>query len=607
MSATRWDVWVGCPAWQPAWRLDGPALLFLLPILLVSAAAAIYAPAYLRQERYRDEGRARFWLMYVLFVAGMIGTALAADFVSFLVCWEVMTLASYVLVAYETRDPAVLRAAFKYFVMTHVGTGGLLFGAILLRAAGGSFAFDGLPDTLRALDAARPATLHLALALLFIGFATKAGLYPFGDWLPDAHPAAPAPVSAVLSGVMVKLGLYGLLRIFVGMLAAAVPHAAQAWGWAIGGFGLLSALVGGAAACVALDAKVLLAYSSIAQSGLIALGFGAALVLAPTHPALAALALLGATFHVLGDAVVKALLFLNAGALQWRTGSRRLADLGGLFEAMPVTGWCGLVGALAIAGAPPLSAFTAKWLMIQATVLSRVGVVTVGGLGLLLASLLSVLYAVKFFAAGFANRPMRTGKLEVPASMQAAQVILAVAVVGLALAPGAVLAALARALHGVPALAAADPRVFGVLLLPVSGAFAPILLLAIGVWAAVIARLAVGGGAITRRGVWTGGVVVARDDATLHPLGFYSPLREALRRAYPAPRWRALARPAWVVPAVNVDRWFYRPATNAGRRLVSGLRLVHTGVPHLYLVWQLAGAAALALLLLALLRRGGTP
>jgi hydrogenase-4 component B len=607
MSPVRWDVWVGCPAWHPAWRLDGPALLFLVPIVLVCAAAAFYAPAYLDQERYRGESRARFWTMAALFALGMIGTVLAADFVSFLVCWEVMTLASYVLVAYETRDPAVLRAAYKYFVMTHVGTGGLLFGAILLRVAGGSFAFETLADTLRALDAARPATMHAALALLFLGFATKAGLYPFGDWLPDAHPAAPAPVSAVLSGVMVKLGLYGLLRIFLITLAIAAPAAAHAWGWAIGGFGLLSALVGGAAASVALDAKVLLAYSSIAQSGLIALGFGTALVLAPTHPALAALALLGASFHVLGDAVVKALLFLNAGALQWRTGSRRLADLGGLFEAMPVTGWCGLIGALAIAGAPPLAAFTAKWLMLQATVLSKVAVVSVGGLGLLVASLLSVLYAVKYFAAGFANRPMRSGRLEVPAAMQAAQVLLAVVVVALALAPGVVLAALARMLHGVPALAAADPGAFGALVLPATGAFAPILLLALGVWAALIARLAVGGGVPVPQAAWTGGVWVARDQATLHPLGFYSPLREALRRAYPAPRWRALPRPAWVLPAVDLDRWVYRPATATGRRLVSGLRLIHTGVPHLYLIWQLAGAAALALLLLALLKHGGTP
>ena len=587
-----------------AWRLDGLALVFLIPVLVLSVLAALYAPAYLRQERYRDENRARYWLLYPLFVAGMIGTVLAADLVAFLVCWEIMTLASYVLVAYETREPEALRAAFKYFFMTHCGTACLLFGAVLLRVAGGSFAFDSLPATFATLAASRPLVLHAVLALLFVGFATKAGRYPFGDWLPDAHPAAPAPVSAVLSGIMIKLGLYGVLRVFVAMLATAAPAAAPVWGWVIGGFGLVSALVGGFAACAAMDAKVLLAYSSIAQSGIIALGIGASLVLQPIQPALAALALLAAAFHVVGDAAVKALLFLNAGALQWRTGSRRLEDMGGLFEAMPVTGWTALAGTLAIAGFPPLTAFTAKWLILQATVLSREPALTVAGLGLLFASLLSVLYAVKFFAAAFANRPMREGKLEVPAPMRAVQVILAVIVVALGLMPGPVLRLLAGALAPLPPLAGLTAAAWAPLALgPLTGALAPLLLVALGVWAFVIARLALGKPEVSAaREVWSGGVP-DHGSLRVHPLGFYSSVREALRRAYPTPRWPRIKRPGWVLPAVDPDRWLYRPAAGAGRRMTDGLRHVHTGVPHVYIAWQLVGAVALALLLALLLRR----
>ncbi|MFN8177572.1 MAG: proton-conducting transporter membrane subunit [bacterium] len=600
MSRNLWEI-VGP---HLAWHLDGLTLLFLIPVLVVSAVAALYAPAYLGQERYREESRVRFWMLYAVFVAGMVGTLLAADLVLFLVCWELMTLASYVLVAFETREAEALRAAFKYFFMTHCGTACLLFGAVLLRAAGGSFAFDNLPATLGALAAGHPVLLHTVLALFFIGFATKAGLYPFGDWLPDAHPAAPAPVSAVLSGVMIKLGLYGVLRIFVATLAAAAPASAPLWGWILGAFGLLSALVGGFAACAAMDAKVLLAYSSIAQSGLVALGIGAALVLQPLQPALAALALLGAAFHIVGDAAVKALLFLNAGALQWRTGSRRLEDMGGLFEAMPVTGWTALVGTLAIAGFPPLTAFTAKWLMLQATVLSRVPAVTVAGLGLLVASLLSVLYAVKFFAAAFANRPMRAGDLEVPGAMRAAQVLLAIAVVAIGLAPGAVLSALARGLAGLPPLAAAGSHGWDVFTLgPLTGALAPALLIVLGAWAFSIARLMVGrGDAPATRAVWTGGVPDG-GSPLVHPLGFYSAVREELRRAYPIPRWPRLKRPGWVLPAVDPDRWLYRPAAGVGRRMTDGLRHVHTGVPHVYLAWQLMGAAALVLLFMLLLRQ----
>lgn len=600
MNSSWWDLVVQ----HLTLRLDGVALLFLLPVAGLSLVAAIYTPPYLAQERYRGESRSRYWLAYLVFFGGMTGTVLAANFILFLVFWEVMTLASDILVAYETRDPAAVRAAFKYFVMTHVGTGFLLFGAVLLGVMGGSFAFDRLPATFRALAATNPALLHVTLGLLFVGFATKAGLYPFGDWLPDAHPAAPAPVSAVLSGAMVKLGLYGILRVFIGFLAVSAPGAAVAWGWVLGGFGLLSALVGGAAACAAMDAKVLLAYSSIAQSGLIAFGFGAALVLTPAHPALAALALLGACFHILGDAAVKGLLFLNAGALQWRTGSRRLEDLGGLFEAMPVTGWTALVGSLAIAGIPPLTAFVGKWLMLQATVLSRSPVVSLAGLGLLMASLLSVLYAVKFFAAGFANRPMRPGNLEVPDAMQAAQISLAAVAVALGLAPGAVLGWIAAILAPLPPLAAAGPVAWGSSLAPVTGAVAPLLLLGLGAWAALVARAAVGGGpAPAPREIWMGGVPADRVPPRIHPLGFYSPMRESLRRAYPAPHWHRIARPQWLLTALDLDRWLYGPAGAAGRRFVSGLRRLHTGVPNLYLAWQLAGATALALLLLLLLRR----
>lgn len=604
MHGSGWDMIAISSAWPPAWRLDGLSLLFLAPVVFVSAVAALYAPAYLRQERYRDESALRFWLFGALFVAGMIGTLLAADLVAFLVCWEVMTLASYVLVAHETRDATVARAAFKYFFMTHVGTSCLLFAAVVLGMWGGSFSFARLPETFRALAATNPAALHGLLALLFVGFATKAGLYPFGDWLPDAHPAAPAPVSAVLSGVMVKLGLYGMLRVFVELLASAAPAAAAGWGWVIGGFGLVSALAGGAAACVATDGKVLLAYSSIAQSGIIAMGLGAALALQPVSPALAALALLAAAFHVVGDAVVKALLFLNAGALQWRTGSRRFEDQGGLFEAMPVTGWTALAGSLAIAGFPPLTAFTGKWLLLQATVLSRQPVVSLAGLGLLVASLLSVLYAVKFFAAGFANGPMRAGRLDVPRGMRAAQVVLAGAAVVMGILPGLVLAGLAKGLGQLPVMAAADPRAWSAALLPASGAFAPLLLLVLAAWGLAFARACVGPGAAPEaRDVWMGGVPAVRGAPRLHPLGFYSPLREALRRAYPALRAPRPPRVAWLTRSVDFDRWFYVPALETGRRLTASLRRLHTGIPNVYIAWQLAGALALALLLALLVRR----
>ena len=585
-----------------AWRLDALGVAFAIPTLLLVLVAAVYAPPYLRQERYRRESAGRYWVAYVVFAAAMLAVLAAWDLLVFLVSWEVMTLASYVLVAHETSEPGAVRAAFKYFVMTHAASACLLLAVMVLWAEGGSLGFDGVRDTLAELAAQRPVALHAVLGLLFVAFATKAGLYPLGDWLPDAHPAAPAPVSAVLSGIMVKIGLYGFLRFFVWALAAALPAVAQAWGYPLAAAGALSAVLGGFAACAAGDTKVMLAYSSIAQSGLIALGIGAGMVLAPDHPVLAQLALLGALFHAVSDAAVKALLFLVAGSLQYRTGSRRLEAMGGLFRAMPVTAWTALVGCLAIAGFPPLTAFTGKWLMLQGSMLGGSAVLAALGLALLIASVLSILYALKLFSGAFLNGPMRPERLEVPALMRGAQLVLAVVVLALSVTPGLWLGLLARALEG-PALPALSvPTGWGVFTVAAaSGAYVPLVLVVAAAWVAFLAVLAAGrAGARRRVRTWMGGEQQGASSlAPISPTGFYVPMREAMGGAYAGVRFRPLPLPRWVVPAVNVDRWLLGPVVGAVRGIGETLQRVHTGTVHRYIVWQLLGALALVAALLA--------
>ena len=581
-----------------SWRFDALSMVLAIPTVLLVIIAGVYAVDYLDQPRYHKESRARFWLLYGLFGAGMLATLGSRDLLQFLISWEVMTVASYVLVAYETHDPSVLRAAFKYFVMTHVATACLLLAVLLLWAEGGRLGFDALPATLGRLAIERPLMLHFVLGLMFVGFATKAGLWPFGDWLPDAHPAAPAPVYAVLSGVMVKIGLYGFLRFFLWALAPAAPDIAVTWGYVLVAAGVLSALVGGFAACAASDTKVLLAYSSIAQSGLISVAIGTGLVLLPTHPALAMLALLAALFHAVSDAAVKGLLFFAAGSVQYRTGSRRLEDMGGLFNAMPVSGWTALVASLAIAGFPPLTAFIGKWLMLQATVLSAAPLLVAAGLAVLLASVLSILYAVKFFSAAFLTRPMRPERMEVPARMQDAQVALALIVLALGLAPGYWLRFLGAALAEVPTLAAtAGPgtTMFGVT--SASGAVVPVVLVLGATWACALAYLALGPARPPRRvDTWMGGAVVGSEPAPVIALGFFVPLREMMHAVYHPLRWPALHAPAWVLPAVDADRWLFRPAVAQVKRFSEALGSLHTGAPHRYIVWQLIGTLLLLLL-----------
>jgi hydrogenase-4 component B len=581
------------------WQLDAMSAVFAIPTLLLLVVAAVYARPYLAQQRYREESALRFWVCYALFGAGMLGVLAAWDLLQFVVSWEVMTLASYVLVAHETSEPGAVRAAFKYFVMTHAASACLLLAAMLLWADGGSLGFDALRGTLAHLAAQRPVMLHVVLALLFVAFATKAGLYPMGDWLPDAHPAAPAPVSAVLSGIMVKIGIYGFLRFFVWALASASPDAAVLWGFLLAVIGAVSAVLGGLAASASRDTKVMLAYSSIAQSGLITLGVGTGLALMPSQPLLAQLALLGALFHTVSDAVVKALLFFVAGSMQLRTGSRKLEDLGGLFRAMPVSAWTALVACLAIAGFPPLTAFTGKWLMLQASVLSRSGILVSAGLAMLVASVLSILYALKFFAAGFLTKPMRPGRLEVPAPMQAAQIVLAACVLALSVTPGLWLGLLGRALDGVPVPAVSAASGWAVFAFgPASGAYAPLLLVLAGGWVVVLGVLALGRSRVARPvGVWMGGVPAGTDPAPVEAWGFFVPLRESMRGAYPSLRFRPVALPGWVVPVMDADRWLYGPAARAGRRVGQALQRAHSGTAHRYIVWQLVGALALIALL----------
>jgi hydrogenase-4 component B len=581
-----------------AWRLDALGLVFAAPTVVLLVAVAVYAGPYLAQPHYHGESRTRFWLLYALFGAAMVATLAARDLLQFVVCWEVMTLASYVLVAHDTRDPTVVRAAFKYFVMTHAASACLVLAVMVLWARTGTLRVDDLPAALGYLADADPAALHVVLGLLFVAFATKAGLYPLGDWLPDAHPAAPAPVSAVLSGAMVKLGLYGLLRFFAWGLAAAVPETAAVWGMAIATAGAVSALVGGFAASASQDTKVMLAYSSVAQSGLIAIGIGSGLALAPAHPLLAQLALVGALFHAVSDTAVKGLLFLVAGSLQFRLGSRRLEDLGGLFGAMPRTAWTALIASLAIAGFPPLTAFTGKWLMLQATALSA-DAFTVGvGAALLVASVLSILYAVKFFAAGFLTRAERTGIGDVPVPMQAAQGVLAGAVVLLGVLPGLWLFLVGQALAGMPVPPPPAPSGWGLLGFgPATGAYVPLVLVLGALWAGALARMAVGrAGTVRRVRAWSGGAPEL-PAMPIHALGFYVPLREPMRRAYAALRFRPLAVSPRLLAALDADRWVFRPAVRTGRRVGAALQRAHSGTAHRYIVWQLVGAALLIILL----------
>jgi formate hydrogenlyase subunit 3/multisubunit Na+/H+ antiporter MnhD subunit len=335
-------------------ELDPLSAWFLLPTLLLSALSAIYGVGYLRMWQGR-RSLGPVWFFYCLLVLGMMLVLLARNAVLFLVAWELMALASFFLVTFEHERESVREAGWIYLVATHLGTAFLLVFFLLLARETGSMDFT--------IWAAKGVQAHGLAGILFllavIGFGTKAGFMPFHVWLPEAHPAAPSHVSAVMSGVMIKTGIYGLLRAL--MFLGAPPFW---WGWVLIGIGLTSGVLGVLFALAQHDLKRLLAYHSVENIGIIALGFGVGLLgMSAGLPVLIVLGFGGGLLHVVNHALFKGLLFLGAGAVLHGTGTREIDHLGGLLKRMPWTAVMFLIGAVAISGLPPLNGFVSEFLI----------------------------------------------------------------------------------------------------------------------------------------------------------------------------------------------------------------------------------------------------
>jgi len=332
-------------------QIDPISAVFLLPILGLSAIAAIYGIEYLSTYK-ENKNIGASWFFYNMLLIGMMLVVVARNGLLFLVAWEVMSLASFFLVTFEHERQEVCRAGCIYLVATHVGTAFLIVFFILLSIQAGSMDFDTVP--------AIPSSLAGVLFLLAVlGFGTKAGFMPLHIWLPHAHPAAPSHVSAVMSGVMIKTGIYGIVRSFT---ILGMPPAW--WCWLLICIGAVSGILGVLFALAQHDLKRLLAYHSVENIGIITLGLGVGLLGVNTNsPTLAVLGFAGGLFHVINHAVFKGLLFLCAGAVLHSSGTGNLDLLGGLIKRMRWTTFAFLIGSIAISGLPPLNGFVSELLI----------------------------------------------------------------------------------------------------------------------------------------------------------------------------------------------------------------------------------------------------
>jgi formate hydrogenlyase subunit 3/multisubunit Na+/H+ antiporter MnhD subunit len=333
-------------------RLDALANFFLLVIFGVGALLSVYGLGY--WQDYRGRGVVgRSVCLYQWLLAALALVVTAANAVLFLMAWEIMTLTSFFLVTTDDEDAEVRRAGLIYLIASHLGTASLLVLFGLWGQQAGTLDFAGWSAP------ASPGLAGTLFVLAVVGFGTKAGFLPLHVWLPHAHPAAPTPVSALLSGVMIKLGIYGLLRVLT--LLGPPPGW---WGLTLLGIGVVSGLGGVVYALVQRDLKRVLAYSSVENVGIIALGLGTGVLgLANGKSGVAFAGFAGALLHVLNHSLFKSLLFCGAGCLVHATGTRQLEGQGGLLRRMPWTGTTFLIGCVAIGGLPPLNGFVGEWLV----------------------------------------------------------------------------------------------------------------------------------------------------------------------------------------------------------------------------------------------------
>jgi len=339
--------------------LDGLSSLLLLAISVVSTAAMLFSARYMEQYT----AKSKYLSLFMLMVAGMNGVVLSGDIFNLFVFLEIASIASYALVGFGCEHEE-LEASFKYMVMGSIGSIFVLFAVALVYGNTGSLNMAYISKAIQ--SSGLNAGLAFALALFITGFGLKAALVPFHAWLPDAHPSAPAPISAMLSGVLIKaLGVYALARVVFNVFGISISI-----GWLLIVLGILSMVAGAFLAIGQWDFKRLLAYSSISQLGyvILGIGLGGLIIARGGNLAWASLAILGGLFHLINHAVYKSLLFLTSGSIEMSTGTRQMKQMGGLAEKMPVTRATCTVASASIVGIPPFSGFWSKLILVIAAI-----------------------------------------------------------------------------------------------------------------------------------------------------------------------------------------------------------------------------------------------
>ena len=588
-----------------ALRIDGLSAFFLIVIGVVGAAVAVYGFGYSEAYEGRYSLRRLGALLSVLLLSLSV-QVMADNALTFLMAWEAMSLSAYLLVLTEHDRPGTVRAANWYIAITHAGFAALVAMFLLLSAGELTSSFAAM----RAASLA-PGVRDAAFVLALFGFGAKAGVVPLHVWLPMAHPVAPSHVSALMSGVVIKMGVYGLLRVTIDLLGGGPAW----WGGLVLALGTVSALFGVLYALMEHDLKRLLAYHSVENIGIIFIGIGAGLMFQSYGlTTLATLGVVGGLYHTINHACFKGLLFLGAGSVLHATGTRNMEEMGGLIKRMPRTALFFLVGACAISALPPLNGFASEWLVFQTllggSAIPQPEVAVIMPIAVAMLALTSGLAAacfVKAFGITFLaipRSPEAEHAHEAPRSMQVGMVSLVLMCVGLGLAPFAVVPLLGSSLAGLGGLAPTAAAFTLALPLYVTGTFgqmsAPLLALGLVLLLALVPLVLRVLGADRRLRVgdtWGCGRIGQTARMEYTATAFAEPLRRVFAELYRPSRDLSIDfHPAskYFVQSIEyrseIHPWFervlYDTLLHGLRGAATRVRRLQGGSVHLYLVYM---------------------
>jgi formate hydrogenlyase subunit 3/multisubunit Na+/H+ antiporter MnhD subunit len=580
--------------------LDGLSAFFLIPIFGLGALAAIYGLGYLRPYR-ESRSLGASWFFYNALISSMVMLVLARSVLLFLLAWEVMSLSSFFLVAFESEKSQVRQASWTYLVATHLGTAFLLAMFLLLGANSGTLDFAQLGGL-------TPRMAGLCFVLAVIGFGTKAGILPFHVWLPEAHPAAPSHVSALMSGVMIKTGIYGILRI----LTILGPPPTW-WGFLLIALGLISGVGGVLFAMAQHDLKRLLAYHSVENIGIIIIGMGAGLLgISIGSPVLSVLGFAGCLLHVLNHAMFKGLLFMGAGSVVHRTHTLEIDHLGGLIKKMPWTAATFIVGAVAISGLPPLNGFVSEFLIYVGAfkgAISQKSGSTVALLsiiaGLSLIGGLATACFTKAFGIVFLGEPRSehtAHAVESEKSLLIPMVVLSAGCIVVGLTGFRIVRALPFVLEGIVPFGTAEINAHlslasGSLASFTAGGLALLALIALIV---LVRRYLLSGSTVRRAGVWDCGYIKPTARMQYTASSFAQPIIDLFnvfqhgRKRFKAPRGYFPAAASFETETLDTSREnVYRPIFKGVEGMLATMKVMQHGRIQLYVLYIVLTLAVL--------------